>query len=110
MKDAVERSSPQSRQRAQVRVRRMTQSVAVAATASLALLGVLVAKEDPGSTSAATAQRARRLVVLHYGNDRAHVGFVVLEHDERHDLDADVVDNSDVNHEVGHGDLGRYLT
>ena len=47
--------SPDSRQRAKVRLRRMTRSAVIAAAASTALIGVVVAKEHPGASSAASS-------------------------------------------------------
>src|SRR5471032_3275480 len=54
MKESVEQNSPPSLQRARLRLRRMTQTAVVAATASTAVIGVLVAREHPGTSSAET--------------------------------------------------------
>jgi hypothetical protein len=54
MNNHTTRHSPESRDRAHTRLRRLTQLAAIAATGVTALIGVVVAHERPGSSSAAT--------------------------------------------------------
>ncbi len=49
-----ERSSPEARERANMRLRRLTRSAVIAATGATALIGVVVAKEHPGASSGAS--------------------------------------------------------
>jgi cytoskeletal protein RodZ len=45
-----ERLTPEGRDRAQVRLRRLTRTAVLAATGATALIGVVVAKEHPGAS------------------------------------------------------------
>jgi cytoskeletal protein RodZ len=47
-----EYNTPEARQRATVRIRRLTRTAVLAAAGATALIGVFVAKEHPGASSA----------------------------------------------------------
>jgi hypothetical protein len=55
MRHRAEHNSPETRDRANVRLRRLTRSAVLAATGATALIGVVVAKEHPGAGSGAGA-------------------------------------------------------
>jgi cytoskeletal protein RodZ len=54
MKHPDQENSPESRERADVRLRRLTRSAALAAVGATALIGAVVAKEHPGASSGAS--------------------------------------------------------
>jgi hypothetical protein len=49
-----EHNTPEARERAKARVRRLTRAAVIAAMGATGLIGVLVAKERPGASSAET--------------------------------------------------------
>jgi hypothetical protein len=55
MKRPNQDNSPESRERANVRLRRLTRSAILATAGATALIGVIVAKEHPGASSGDSA-------------------------------------------------------
>jgi hypothetical protein len=53
VRHAKARHSPETRERAEIRLRRLTRSAVIAATGATALIGIIVAKEHPGASSGA---------------------------------------------------------
>ncbi len=105
MKKSLDQNSPHSLQRARVRLRRVTQAAVVAATASTALIGLLVAQQHPGASStntssSRTGSSSSTTTSTSRGTERDDDRSVNNNNDN--DADRDV--------EVRHGDLGRYLT
>ena len=75
-------STPESRDRAQARVRTMTRAAVFAATGIAAFMGVVVAREHPGSSSPATTTSRLRIGHVHGHDDAVGlVGLVRYDHD-----------------------------
>ena len=97
-------------QRARVRLRRVTQAAVVAATASTALIGLLVAQQHPG-TSRHRHVLANWVFIFHQ-HEHVAPGRRRGRDEEDDDRSVNNDNDNDADHdvEVGHGDLGRYLT